>query len=129
MNPANDAIALMQAHADELAEQLRTLTADKVRLEGALRPFAEIALHGVHGGPMTSCRGVYEDGTDEHSARHKSTLDSRHFEAARAALSPASQAQAVLVPRELVKRLTSGDSDVLVPAQFELRTLLRAGGE
>ena len=60
--------------------------AEKIeRLLAALKPFADAPSHGIHGGPMTTAILVYEDGTDEDSARHHGRLSPPDFERASAA--------------------------------------------
>lgn len=52
----------------------------------AMEPFAKIAAHGIHGGPMTCAKAVYEDGTNEDSARHRSHIPPEAFEKLRLAI-------------------------------------------
>ena len=52
-------------------------------LLNVLKPFVEFPLKGIHGGPLCVAKGLYEDGTDENSARHKGSLDPKDFEKAR----------------------------------------------
>lgn len=53
----------------------------------ALEPFAMVPESGIHGGPLVVAKVLYEDGTDENSARHKGTITSDEFRAARSTLS------------------------------------------
>ena len=64
---------------------LAEATAKIKQLRAALRPFACAPSHGIHGGPMTTAILVYEDGTDEDSARHHGRLSPPDFERASAA--------------------------------------------
>src|SRR3989304_5934880 len=69
------------------ASRVSELDAQVRELREALGPVAAIAANGIHGGPMTTCRAVYEDATDENSAAHKGWLSPEDFERARSALS------------------------------------------
>lgn len=73
---------------DRLIDRISTLEAENKRLREALRPFAEFPSRGVYGGPLCSARGIYEDGTDEDTARHRGWLDPKDFARARDALQP-----------------------------------------
>lgn len=76
---ADEAITALRAERDALRAQLATARA-------ALAPFAAAPLHGIHGGPMVQAILVYEDGSNENSARHKGRISPSAFTAARAAL-------------------------------------------
>ena len=70
----------------EHVRALQSLTAERDRLRKALEPFAAVPSHGIHGGPLVVATVLYEDGTEEDSARHKGRLSSDEFKRARTAL-------------------------------------------
>lgn len=53
-------------------------------LEKALEPFAKAPSHGVYGGPMVQAILIYEDSTDENTARHRGRIGPDAFRHARA---------------------------------------------
>lgn len=73
-------------------EQRHALDVENVRLRSELEAAREALAsvlpptHGIHGGPLVGLRAVYEDGTDESSARHRGWIAHGTIEAARAAL-------------------------------------------
>lgn len=82
---------------------VQALRAQIAMMRKALEPFAKIPLHGIHGGPLTCARPLYEDGTDEDSARHKGNLSPNDFKQARAALSSVPDPGVVCVPAKDVE--------------------------
>lgn len=70
--------------------------------------------HGVCGGPCVGARVIYEDGTDENTARHKGWISHEAYNRARAALSP---------------KEGEGSSERQRPTIEELEAILAAPGE
>lgn len=84
----HNAPAIPRGYCDCGAEDCAPTEADEAvkaaieALKGLLVP-----LHGIHGGPLTCVVGVYEDGTEENSARHRGQIDPSKVKAAHEALS------------------------------------------
>lgn len=56
---ANEALRLAHAKAMAVVEAARAVL---------------VPMRGVHGGPLCTIKGIYEDGTDEVSARHRGNI-------------------------------------------------------
>lgn len=78
--------AAIREHSQPLADELATVKAELDELREALERLCRLPQHGIHGGPLTLVKGLYEDGTDETSARHCGSLDPLDFKHARAIL-------------------------------------------
>ena len=79
-NERNAAIAFVAMKKVELVQKER----DEAR--AALQPFAEAPPHGIYGGPMVQAKLIYEDSSDENTARHRGRIDPKAFQRARAVL-------------------------------------------